>query len=202
MLPTMNIVVSNVRGPDVPMFLAGAQMVAFAPVSIAMDGLGLNITGFSYHGTLWMCAVACRDMVPDPAFLADCLRSSFADLVCRSRERTRQGGRAHHAHQGEIAGPQACRPARKDRQEGTRSVAARIAQACVQPPEDRVNAGPSVADFCFGAARSGHATSGHISAAWQQRNDQTGCHERASLATFGTYGYWQSRFGYSRVLVW
>jgi WS/DGAT/MGAT family acyltransferase len=82
MLPTMNIVVSNVRGPDVPMFLAGAQMVAFAPVSIAMDGLGLNITGFSYHGTLWMCAVACRDMVPDPAFLADCLRSSFADLVC------------------------------------------------------------------------------------------------------------------------
>jgi hypothetical protein len=29
-----------------------------------------------------MCAVACRDMVPDPAFLADCLRSSFADLVC------------------------------------------------------------------------------------------------------------------------
>ena len=81
MLPTMNIVVSNVRGPDVPMYLAGAQMVAFAPVSIAMDGLGLNITGFSYHGTLWMCAVACRDMVPDPGFFADCLRASCADLV-------------------------------------------------------------------------------------------------------------------------
>jgi hypothetical protein len=63
------------------MFLAGAQMVAFAPVSIAMDGLGLNITGFSYHGTLWMCSVACRDMIPDPGFFADCLRSSFADLV-------------------------------------------------------------------------------------------------------------------------
>ena len=86
MLPTMNIVVSNVRGPDVPMFLAGAQMVAFAPVSIAMDGLGLNITGFSYHGTLWMCAVACRDMVPDPGFFADCLRSSFADLVAAAEK--------------------------------------------------------------------------------------------------------------------
>jgi hypothetical protein len=81
MLPTMNIVVSNVRGPDVPMYLAGAQMVAFAPVSIAIDGLGLNVTGFSYHGTLWMCAVACRDMMPDPGFFADCLRSSFAELV-------------------------------------------------------------------------------------------------------------------------
>jgi len=81
MLPTMNVVVSNVRGPDMPMYLAGAQMVAFAPVSIAMNGLGLNVTGFSYHGTLWMCAAACRDMMPDPGFFADCLRSSFADLV-------------------------------------------------------------------------------------------------------------------------
>jgi WS/DGAT/MGAT family acyltransferase len=81
MLPTMNIVVSNVRGPDVPLYMAGAQMVAFAPVSIAMNGLGLNVTGFSYHGTLWICAVACRDMMPDPAFFADCLRSSFARLV-------------------------------------------------------------------------------------------------------------------------
>jgi WS/DGAT/MGAT family acyltransferase len=81
MLPTMNIVVSNVRGPDIPLYLAGARMVAFAPVSIAINGLGLNVTGFSYHGTLWVCAVACRDMMPDPGFFADCLRESFRDLV-------------------------------------------------------------------------------------------------------------------------
>jgi hypothetical protein len=86
MLPTMNVVVSNVRGPDMPMYLAGAQMVAFAPVSIAMNGLGLNVTGFSYHGTLWMCAAACRDMMPDPGFFADCLRSSFADLVAAAEK--------------------------------------------------------------------------------------------------------------------
>jgi WS/DGAT/MGAT family acyltransferase len=81
MLPTMNIVVSNVRGPDIPLYLAGARMVAFAPVSIAMNGLGLNVTGFSYHGTLWVCAVACRDMMPDPGLFATCLRESFDDLV-------------------------------------------------------------------------------------------------------------------------
>jgi len=63
------------------MYLAGAQMVAFAPVSIAINGLGLNLTGFSYHGTLWVCAVACREMMPDPGFFADCLRQSFADHV-------------------------------------------------------------------------------------------------------------------------
>jgi hypothetical protein len=79
-LPQMSIVVSNVRGPDVPLFMAGARLVSFAPVSIAFDGLGLNVTGFSYHGTLWICAVACRDMLPDPAFFAECLHESFADL--------------------------------------------------------------------------------------------------------------------------
>ncbi|HQR48357.1 MAG TPA: wax ester/triacylglycerol synthase family O-acyltransferase [Steroidobacteraceae bacterium] len=111
MLPTMNIVVSNVRGPDVPLYMAGAQMVAFAPVSIAMNGLGLNVTGFSYHGTLWICAVACRDMMPDPAFFADCLRKSFADLATAASH-------AGHAAKGEPRtktgrAPKGARPARK-----------------------------------------------------------------------------------------
>jgi WS/DGAT/MGAT family acyltransferase len=85
MLPTMNIVASNVRGPDLPIYLAGAQMVAFAPVSIAMNGLGLNVTGFSYHGTLWVCAVACREMMPDPAFFAASLREAFGELAGAAR---------------------------------------------------------------------------------------------------------------------
>jgi WS/DGAT/MGAT family acyltransferase len=79
-LPQMSIVASNVRGPDVPMFMAGARLVNFAPISIALDGLGLNVTAFSYNGTMWVCAVACRDMVPDPAFFADCLRNAFHSL--------------------------------------------------------------------------------------------------------------------------
>jgi WS/DGAT/MGAT family acyltransferase len=81
MLPTMNIVVSNVRGPDMPIYLAGAQMVAFAPVSIALNGLGLNVTGFSYHGTMWVCSVSCREMLPDPGVYAACMREAFAELV-------------------------------------------------------------------------------------------------------------------------
>jgi diacylglycerol O-acyltransferase len=79
-LPQMSIVVSNVRGPDAPLFMAGARLVNFAPVSIAIDGLGLNVTGFSYNGMLWLCAVACREMMPDPGFFAECLRESFAAL--------------------------------------------------------------------------------------------------------------------------
>ena len=81
MVPQMNVVVSNVRGPDVPLYMAGARLFSFSPISIAIDGLGLNVTAFSYDGVMWVCAVACRDMLPDPAFFADCLRRSFRALV-------------------------------------------------------------------------------------------------------------------------
>jgi hypothetical protein len=79
-LPGVGLIVSNVRGPDVPLYMAGARLVNYAPISIAVDGMGLNVTGFSYAGTMWICAVSCRNMLPDPAFFADCMRESFAEL--------------------------------------------------------------------------------------------------------------------------
>jgi diacylglycerol O-acyltransferase len=79
-LPGVGLVVSNVRGPDVPLYMAGARLVNYAPISIAVDGMGLNVTGFSYAGTMWICAISCRDMLPDPAFFADCLNQAFAAL--------------------------------------------------------------------------------------------------------------------------
>jgi WS/DGAT/MGAT family acyltransferase len=80
-LPQLNVTVSNVRGPDVALYAVGARLVHFYPVSIATDYVGLNHTGFSYNGVLWITAVACRNMLPDPAFYADCLRQSFAELM-------------------------------------------------------------------------------------------------------------------------
>jgi len=78
--PRIGLIVSNVRGPDVPLYMAGARLVNYSPISIAADGMGLNVTGFSYAGTMWICAVSCREMLPDPAFFAKCLRDSFEDL--------------------------------------------------------------------------------------------------------------------------
>ncbi len=136
MVPTMNIVVSNVRGPDVPLYMAGARMVAFAPVSIAMNGLGLNVTGFSYHGTLWICAVACRDMMPDPAFFADCLRSSFAKLV-EAAEKSRgtsdaaqPGGPAVRARKAEVPAARPRKAAAKSKTKA-RGRAAKASRAAV-----------------------------------------------------------------------
>ena len=135
MLPTMNIVVSNVRGPDLPIYLAGAQMVAFAPVSIALDGLGLNVTGFSYHGTMWVCSVACREMLPDPGFFADCMREAFSELVAAANalpegkgapagERSKRGrvGKAAATPSGKKLATTAQRTKRATRASGNPSV--------------------------------------------------------------------------------
>ena len=59
-LPRLSLIVSNVRGPDAALYMAGARLVAHAPISIVVDGIGLNCTGFSYAGTLCICAISCR----------------------------------------------------------------------------------------------------------------------------------------------
>ena len=79
--PQLNVTVSNVRGPEATLFVAGARLVHFYPLSIATDWIGLNHTGFSYNGVMWISAVACRNMMPDPGFYADCLRASFEELM-------------------------------------------------------------------------------------------------------------------------
>lgn len=78
--PPVGLVVSNIRGPDVPLYMAGARLVSYVPISMLLNGAGLNITGYSYAGTMQICAVSCREMLPDPAYLADCLQRSFAAI--------------------------------------------------------------------------------------------------------------------------
>jgi WS/DGAT/MGAT family acyltransferase len=63
--PTWNLVISNVPGPQFPLYLAGAQMIANYPVSVITDGMGLNITVMSYMGSLDFGLVADRDQMPD-----------------------------------------------------------------------------------------------------------------------------------------
>jgi hypothetical protein len=70
------VTVSNVRGPEATLYVAGARLVHFYPVSIATDCVGLNHTGFSYNGVMWITAVACRNMMPDRLTPIACARAS------------------------------------------------------------------------------------------------------------------------------
>ena len=61
----MNVVISNVPGPRQPLYMGGAKMVRFFPVSTITEGIGLNITVQSYLDSLDFGLVACRELVPD-----------------------------------------------------------------------------------------------------------------------------------------
>jgi WS/DGAT/MGAT family acyltransferase len=95
--PMCNATVSNVRGPGVPMYMAGARLQVFLPISAVINGIGLNITGFSYNGILWVCFVSCRKMLPDPKFFRQCLNESFAEIVSAAKKRPRADAHADTA---------------------------------------------------------------------------------------------------------
>lgn len=69
--PPMNVVISNVPGPRHPLYLAGAQLKHYYPVSTIVDGQGLNITVQSYIDTLDFGLISCRELVPDLWELVD-----------------------------------------------------------------------------------------------------------------------------------
>ena len=51
------------------------------PVSIPADGVGLNFTGVSYNGVMWVSMVSCREMMPDPGYFLECMRGSWEELL-------------------------------------------------------------------------------------------------------------------------
>lgn len=55
-----NVLISNVPGPPMPLYMAGAKMVHYFPVSIPYHGSALNITVHSYAGLLEFGLTACR----------------------------------------------------------------------------------------------------------------------------------------------
>jgi diacylglycerol O-acyltransferase / wax synthase len=78
--PNWNLVISNVPGPQVPLYCAGAEIVANYPISVVTDGLGLNITVMSYCGEMDFGIVSDRDQIPDLDTMLDRLRASLEEL--------------------------------------------------------------------------------------------------------------------------
>ncbi len=76
----VNLVISNVPGPQFPLYCAGARMEAHYPVSVIADGVGLNITVMSYIGHLDFGIVVDREMIDDPWPMIDGLRAELAVL--------------------------------------------------------------------------------------------------------------------------
>ncbi len=75
-----NVVVSNVPGPPVPLYLAGAEILGNYPVSAIVDGVGLNITVVTTNGMLDFGFVSDRDLIPDLWDMADALLDAMNEL--------------------------------------------------------------------------------------------------------------------------
>jgi WS/DGAT/MGAT family acyltransferase len=77
-----NLFVSNVPGPQRPLYIAGAEVKGIYPVSAVTDMTGgLNITLFSYNRSLDFGLIACREMVPDVWNLIGYLEEAMAEML-------------------------------------------------------------------------------------------------------------------------
>src|SRR5438067_5820840 len=91
--PIWNLVISNVPGPQFPLYCAGARMEANYPVSVITDGMGLNITVMSYCGHLDFGIVADREQMPDVWCLIDWIEAELEELRPKARRRRPRSAR-------------------------------------------------------------------------------------------------------------
>jgi hypothetical protein len=97
--PVFNLTISNVPGPDRPLYLNGARLEAMYPMSLLSHGQALNVTCLSYNGRLNFGITGCRDTLPHMQRLAVYTGEAFAVLkalypVPRRKTAVRKAARA------------------------------------------------------------------------------------------------------------
>lgn len=84
-MPVHNLVVSNVPGPQLPLYLLGCEVKAMYPLGPIVHGSGLNITAMSLRGKLDVGLIGCPDLVPDLWELADEFAVAMEELRAAAR---------------------------------------------------------------------------------------------------------------------
>ena len=84
-LPNLaNLVISNVPGPQAPLYAAGARMETYWPLNIVQHGLALSITAMSYAGAMGFGFTTARSAIPDARELSAALLAALGELVASS----------------------------------------------------------------------------------------------------------------------
>ena len=78
--PVVNVAISNVPGPKFALYMAGAELLTYYPVSIAMHSVALNVTVQSYNGLLDFGLTACRKALPDLPELSKLMLAAHHEL--------------------------------------------------------------------------------------------------------------------------
>jgi diacylglycerol O-acyltransferase / wax synthase len=78
--PISNVVISNVPGPTVPLYMAGGKMLTNYPTSIVVHGVALNITVQTYNESLDVGVIACSRAMPEVAEFAAHIETAFEEF--------------------------------------------------------------------------------------------------------------------------
>jgi diacylglycerol O-acyltransferase len=108
--PIANLVISNVPGPDFPLYFGGAELEAGFPLGPVIDGMGLNITIMSYRGVLYWGIITCPETIPKIWDLTAEIPVALDELLAEAGERPRT------YRPPSPSGPEAAGPARHDDQ--------------------------------------------------------------------------------------
>ena len=92
--PAINTVVTNVPGTQVPLYMAGAKLLKQFGMGPVTDGMGTMHPVLSYNGEIAISVTVCREMLPDPAFYAECIQASFDELAEATTPRPPRPSRA------------------------------------------------------------------------------------------------------------
>ena len=83
--PLANCAITNVPGPQVPLYLHGARLSYLSAIMPIADGMGLVFSVTSYSDMVIISFTACYEQVPDPQVFAQCLRDSFQEYLALVR---------------------------------------------------------------------------------------------------------------------
>ncbi len=92
--PLAHFTISNVPGPSQPLYMCGARMTYFSAIMPIADGMGLVIAVTSYDGRIIISPTSCRELIPDPAHFAQCIRDSFQEYLALTRKAAKPQARA------------------------------------------------------------------------------------------------------------
>jgi hypothetical protein len=83
----VNLIISNVPGPEMSLYAAGARVESLFPIGPIIDGAGLNLTVLSNAGRVDFGAIGCRETVPGLHEIADGFANAVRDLVALATRR-------------------------------------------------------------------------------------------------------------------
>ena len=96
--PLFNLIISNIPGPPVDLYCAGARVTGIFPMGPVMEGTGLNLTVLSEAHHLNVGIMACPDLVPAVDEVAKGFVTAIRDLTLRARSAS-DGGRGGRSRQ-------------------------------------------------------------------------------------------------------